>query len=465
MSGGRLRALAAALPVALVLAACGDGGSGGEDGKLLFWSIEDTADRVQTQKRILAEFTEKTGIETELVAVAENQLTTVLSSAAASGDLPDVIGAVSLPIMSQLRTDDLLDTDAAADVVATLGADTFAEQALELTREDDTQLVVPSDGWAQLLFYRKDLFAAAGLEPPTSYEAIRTAAERLDQGDTAGITASTTPADVFTHQTFEHLALANGCQLVDDGGQVALDSPECVEAFGFYADLIRDHSVAGNQDVDTTRATYFAGKSAMVIWSSFLLDELAGLRKDALPTCPECAADPAFLAKNTGVVAALTGPDGAEPTTFGETTSFALLDRTGDGATDDAKALVEYLMGEGYQDWLAVAPEGKIPVRAGTKDDPEAHIEAWRALDAGVDTKAPLSKFYDAETLRIVEESPETFSRWGFPQGRAELAGAVAGQLVVPKTLAELINGSGDPESAAGDASERAATIADELGQ
>ena len=37
----------------------------------------------------------------------------------------------------------------------------------------------------------------------------------------------------------------------------------------------------GNQDADTTRATYFAGDAAMVIWSSFLLDELAGLRNDA----------------------------------------------------------------------------------------------------------------------------------------------------------------------------------------
>ena len=68
--------------------------------------------------------------------------------------------------------------------------------------------------------------------------------------------------------------------MVDDGGRVALDSPACVAAFAFYDDLIRNHSVAGAQDVDTTRATYFAGKAAMVIWSSFILDELAGLVPD-----------------------------------------------------------------------------------------------------------------------------------------------------------------------------------------
>jgi multiple sugar transport system substrate-binding protein len=450
-----------ALPVVLVLGACGADSGGGDDETLLVWTVEDTAARVTAQEELLAAFTERTGVKTKLVAVAEAQLTTVLSSAASSGELPDVIGALSLPIINQLRTDELLDTAAAAEVVESLGADTFAEQALALTRDGDTQLAVPSDGWAQLLYYRKDLFEQAGLEPPTSFEAIEAAAAALDQGDRVGITASTTPADPFTHQTFEHLARANGCELVDDSGKITLDSEECVAAFQFYGDLIREHSVAGNQDVDTTRATYFSGKAAMVIWSSFLLDELAGLRADALPTCPECAQDKTFLAKNTGIVAGLTGPDGDEATSFGEVVSFAILN---EAATDQSKQLVEYLMSDGYADWLGVAPEGKVPVRTGTAEDPQAYLDQWRGLDAGEDTKAPLAQFYDAETLTAVEESPSTFGRWGFTQGQGELAGAVTGELVVPKALSELINGDGDAAAAASDAAGQATTIAEELG-
>ena len=141
--------------------------------------------------------------------------------------------------------------------------------------------------------------------------------------------------------------------------------------------------------------------------------------------------------------------------------SFAILQ---EAATDEAKQLVQYMMGDGYADWLAVAPEGKVPVRAGTADDPAAYVEQWRELKAGVDTKAPLAQFYDAETLKAVEESPESFTRWGFTQGKGELAGAVTGQLVVPKALAELINGGGDARAAAGSANEQVATIAEELG-
>src|ERR1044072_1932211 len=105
-----IRQLAVAVPVALVLSGCGSSDSGDDGGTLLVWTIEDVADRVQAQKDILADFTAKTGVKTKLEASAEAQLTTVLASSASSGELPDVIAALSLPIVSQLRTDDLLDT-------------------------------------------------------------------------------------------------------------------------------------------------------------------------------------------------------------------------------------------------------------------------------------------------------------------------------------------------------------------
>jgi multiple sugar transport system substrate-binding protein len=466
MTPRRVRTVISLIIAASVLAACGGGdeggGGGGGDGALTVWTVEDIADRVEAQRALMIQFTDETGIDVELVALAEDQLTTVLTSAAAANDLPDVIGALSLGAVSRLRTDELLDTDTAAAIVESLGQDTFSESALQLTRADDAQLAVPSDGWAQLLFYRKDLFQAAGLEPPTSYAAIETAAQRLNSGDVAGIVASTMPADSFTHQTFEHVALANGCQLVNDDGDITLDSQECVQAMQFFADLIRNYSVAGNQDVDTTRAAYFAGRAAMVIWSSFLLDELAGLRNDALPTCPQCTGDPTFLAKNTGVVSALQGTDSSDGATFGEIVSWAVLQ---DAATDEAKQLVEFMMSDAYEQWLAIAPEGKVPTRTGTTDDVEAYVTAWRSMPAGVDQKAPLSNFYDPATLEQVVTSPEAFDRWGFPQGRGELAGAVAGQFVLPKALADLISSGGDASAAAKQAATEAEAIKQDIGE
>ncbi len=95
---------------------------------------------------------------------------------------------------------------------------------------------VPTDGWGQMIVYRADWFEENGLNPPDTYENIMTAAEALTDlsNNIWGITAATDGGAVFTQQTFEHVALANGCQLVDDQGNVSLNTPECVEAVQFF---------------------------------------------------------------------------------------------------------------------------------------------------------------------------------------------------------------------------------------
>ena len=66
---------------------------------------------------------------------------------------------------------------------------------------------------------------------------MRAAAEKLNGDGMAGITLATKAGDGFTAETFEHVALAQGCQLVDDGGKVTFDSPPCVEALRWYGDI------------------------------------------------------------------------------------------------------------------------------------------------------------------------------------------------------------------------------------
>jgi multiple sugar transport system substrate-binding protein len=454
------------LAVAILLVAGGACGDTDEPDGLIVWTFEDTVDRVKTQKQILAGFTEKTGVEVRLVGVSENEFDERLTSAVAADDLPDVVAAVSLAAVRTLQANKLLDTETPGAIVDSLSRDTFTPAALDLVSDGGTLLAVPSDAWRLLLVYRKDLFDKAGLPTPNTYQNIARAAAELDKGGRGGrggrvgFVAGTDPGDVYTQQSFEFFALANGCELADRGG-VSLDSLACAEAFGAYADLIREHSVAGNQTFETARANYFAGNAAMILWSSFLLDEMAGLRNDVLPACPECQGDPAFLAKNSGVVTSLTGPSGHQPASFGEVVSWVV---TAGAATDDARQLIEHMMSDGYERWLAMAPEGKLPTRAGTKADPQCYARAWARLDAGVDTKAPLSQFYDQSILDAVAASPGAFDRWGFRQGQGELVGAILGQAPVAKSLNKLITSGGDPSAAAHEADQAVETIKQEMG-
>jgi multiple sugar transport system substrate-binding protein len=442
-------ALLAATVVA-VLAACGGNGAKKDtEAHVTFWTAEDNPERVAATRVIVERYERQSHTKVDIVAVGEDQLRSRIDAASAAGTPPDVLGAISLGLVHSLAADGVTDPAAAAAVINNLGPGTFSKRALSLVTAERKPVAVPSASWMQLLIYRKDLFAKAHLAAPTTFATLRTAATRLTAGGTVGIVAATKPDDSFTQQVFEYLALANGCQLTDSQGRVSLTSKACLDAFTFYVDLIRRASARGIQDADTARHSYLAGTAAMMIWSSFILDELAGLSDDARPTCQQCGTDPSFLSKNSGIVTGIRGPDAAAPAQFGELTSFAI---SKDGNKAAAAKFVEFMLGDGYVDWLALAPEGKFPVRTGTKEQPGKFVAAWNNLQTGSERKEALSRIYSAAVLRVLATSTDTMNRWGFPQGQAQLAAAQLVALPVPKALAAAFAGTLSPVAAAQEA-------------
>ncbi len=183
----------------------------------------------------------------------------------------------------------------------------------------------------------------------------------------------------------------------------------------------------------------------MILWSPFLLDAMAGLRNDAVPSCPECRADPAFLARNSGLVGPLRGPQG-EPAQFGNVSAWGIIAK---GDLTGAQRFVEYMMSDGYLPWLGVSPQGKYPVRFGDRSDPDRFVREWAGLDSGVDRKAPLSRFYSRKSIKSLGDGVQSFRRWGFEQGQAPLVGAMSESQPIPRALAAAIAGTTSPEEAA----------------
>ncbi|AJE81531.1 putative binding protein dependent transport lipoprotein [Streptomyces albus] len=439
------------------LASCSTGrGPAVPDNRITVWTQENLPPRMAVTNKLVDRFEKETGIEVELVGVDEGQLPQLIMSAAAAGELPDVIGAVPMGQVWQMYSNGLLNTHVSKEIVRSLSPRTFDANALRMTEDAGTRLAVPSDAWLQLLVYRKDHLRQAGLPVPDTYATLLDAAAALDRKGRNGITVATDPADVFTQQSFENLALANGCRLVDEGGDVQLDSPVCRKAFTTYDRLGRGHGPAGTQSVDSTRATYFSGKASMVVWSSFLLDELAGLRNDALPSCPACKHDKEFLSRNSGIVTAMSGPDGSEPAQFGEITSWAV---TKTAETAASRKFVTYMMTKGYEEWFGMAPEGKIPVRLGTAEDPRRYQRAWRASEAGVETRKPMNEVYSDALLDQLMGGVAKMKRWGITEGQGALVGATNGELPVPKAIGAMTSGQITPEQAAREAADEVSAL------
>ena len=120
------------------------------------------------------------------------------------------------------------------------------------------------------------------------------------------------------------------------------------------------------------------------------------------------------------------------------------------------------MMRDGYEPWIAIAPEGKIPVRAGDSAGDTAYADAWAGMDVGVDTKAPLSDFYGPEVIDALTSGTETLQRWAIPQGQGDLLGAIQGEQPVANAVNEVANGT-SAEDAVKQAADAISAAADSL--
>jgi multiple sugar transport system substrate-binding protein len=407
--------------------------------ELRFWTIEEQPERLAKQEEMAAAFEAETGVAVEVIPVTETDLGTRATAAFAAGDLPDVIYG-TLQYVQPWAEAGILDWDAATEVVETLGPDTFGPRPLEMAAFEDGYAAVPVDGWTQMILYRQDLFEEAGLEPPDTYERIRAAIEALhNPPEMYGFVAATKVDENYMSQVLEHVFLANGVSPVTPEGEARFDEDATVEVLEFYKALV-DASPPGDLYWQQSRALYFAGEAAMIIWSPFILDELAGLRNDAPVTIGD---DPTSreLAEDTGVVTTFAGPANPEGAAWGDIRYFGI---TNDAATDDAIAFVEYSMGDGYMQTLSIAPEGKFPVRRGTEDNPTAFVDAWGELPVGVDRKAPLAEIYPKDVIDNVIGGLESADRWGLAENQLSLASKIINSQVLNRLVREYVDGARD---------------------
>ena len=408
-----------------------------------FWTTEEQPERLAVQESIAAAFKEKTGHDVEVIPVTESELGTRATAAFAANDLPDVI-YTTLQYVLPWAEAGILDVETDDEIVEDLGRDTFAPGPISMADFDGLTAAVPVDGWTQMIVYRKDLFDEAGLEAPDSYADIEAAIEALhNPPDMYGFVAATKIDENFMSQVLEHVFLANGVTPVDENGFKPLDEKATTEVLEFYKALA-EASPPGELFWKQSRELYFSGNAAMIIWSPFILDELAGLRDSAPPTIND---DPTSteLASKTDVVTTFSGPSNPDGAAWADVRYFGV---TADANTDVAADFVKFSMDEGYLDTLSMAPEGKFPVRKGTPDEPAKFVDGWAMLPVGVDRKAPMSELYPAETVSRITSGLETAARWGVKENQLSLASKMINSQVINQVVRQYIDGEIDAPAA-----------------
>jgi len=247
-------AVAAAATIPLVLAGCSGSGSASTSGGGKTLTIEDYYDA--NYDPVYEQCAEEVGAEVEINHVAGAGLISKVLQQASSRTLPDVL-MLDNPDVQQIAASgalsDLADygLDADDDVPGVKGANTYEGTLYGL--QPNTNSIA--------LYYNKKLLADAGVQPPKTWDELKTAAKTLTKGSTYGFAMS----NINTYEgTWQFLPFfwSNG------GDEQDIATPEAAQALQLVKDLQDDGSLS-KSSINWAQADvnnqFIAGKAAMMI--------------------------------------------------------------------------------------------------------------------------------------------------------------------------------------------------------
>ncbi|MFD0774415.1 sugar ABC transporter substrate-binding protein [Streptomonospora algeriensis] len=264
----RLRAAAAASALALLASACGGGGDG-EGQTLDVWIMEGThPDATAYFEGIGERFREKTGAEANVEFVPWADAHDKFTTAIAGNTMPDVaeVGTTWTPEFAGAGA--LTDL---SDRVGPTGA--YVPGLTEAGTLDGGLYGVPWYAGVRAVIYRTDVFAALGLEEPTTWEELRETAVTVSE-ERDGMTALPVPgAAVYQALPF---IWGNGADIASSSGgrwNSGLDSSAARAGLSFYTGLALEDGVsstgAGTWKETDLQDNFISGDVAMMIGGSW----------------------------------------------------------------------------------------------------------------------------------------------------------------------------------------------------
>ena len=400
-----------------------------------FWTTDNEPARLDVYESVAAKYmAENPNVDVRIVAIEEAGISQRMATAMAAERLPDIV-RMGVERVAAFAADGILDEDAAVAVINDIGVDDFRESPLKMVTDTATgkYAAIPFDGWVQALWYRTDIFEEAGLEAPVTWDAINAACDALPGTGNLlyALTLGTDPGQNYGHQIFEQVAMSNNAWPFDEEGNVTFDTPEMIEALRFYADLQRC-AMPGPQYWRGARESYELDQSGMMFYSTYIMDDLVDGSGMESGGNVEIAVED--LPLKTGFAPQMVGNGGSA--SYGQLVTLSIMA----GADPEAQDVVKYFLTEGYQDILALAPFGKVPVL-------KSAVDGWKEL-------SPYFANFSSETLDQIANGYDTMGRWLFRSDYDALEqaviGDIEGRLLIPQAISNIaLEGTMTPETAA----------------
>ncbi len=263
-----------ALAAGLMLTGCGsdDGDEGaGADGKqtITFWDNNGGPDRTPLWQSLIDDFqSANPTITVKYVGIPAASVQQKYDTAIAAGGTPDVGGATTSYLggmVAQKALEPLDDRVNAAGLDSKL-VPSFADTVRKVSA-DGKLYSVPTSGNLDVLWYRKDFFKEANLEPPSTWDDFFTDVTKLTDRpkNEYGFTIRGGAGAIFQLLT-EMYSYSGVTNFFDSSGKSTINDPKNVELIAKVAALYKKDTPSADVNNDFTKmVAQFGGGSVAVM--------------------------------------------------------------------------------------------------------------------------------------------------------------------------------------------------------
>jgi multiple sugar transport system substrate-binding protein len=220
-------------------------------------------------EKSLPEFEQATGIKVQLDKLPLENLVDKLTVSLAGGSSDYDVAMIDEPWVAGLSQylqpiEDLAKRDS-------IDTSTYVAKAMGAGTYKDVKLALPLDPNVQMVWYRKDLFEAKGVKPPTNLDEVIAAAEKLHDpaNDVSGISIAA-KKEAQTMVAAITLLWKEGGEVITPDGTFGFDSPAGLKAFETYQRILKvapqgSLAYGGAEQLDA----FYQGKVATILyWAS-----------------------------------------------------------------------------------------------------------------------------------------------------------------------------------------------------
>lgn len=260
----------AALSVAAVVGLAGCTAPSADTGKITleFWNGLTGSDKASVDELVADYNASQEEVEVVSTAMPWDVLKQKLLTSVASGDGPDVVSIDTADLAQFVDAGALQSVD---DFYGSglMDDENLVQAAVDATQLDGEKYGIPLNFFTEMLYWNKDLFAAAGYDhAPESWDEFAEMAKKLTidaDGDGTPEQYAIALGDHDTVPMFQPLLWNTGGGIVSDDGKTALlDDPATLEALNFWVDQVKNEKISpiGMSGPDSD-ALFQSGKAAM----------------------------------------------------------------------------------------------------------------------------------------------------------------------------------------------------------